>query len=291
MPWPGGALPRSPGYGNTKQQQRVEIIKSWLSSRGSGRPACRSFIVTAVAAAIGQHDRSLLAGAAIRQDDRLVVVGQHHDEGHEGHRIFRRIDADSTFSSPDQGRTSAGTRPRCIPASPHLTAKCLRPGCVIAPAQSQARLNNLGSVRLQCALSGWRYCDTVNAPRVSAQDLRAAAEAHQELGPEYSDAIIDSFLEKLEARLDERVNARLSELKPRRKRSLPRLITEARSKAALAGITIGVAGVGTSLSLITSNFRSWYLGANGYFWALAALLIASAICCGAGLALAIRRGQ
>jgi hypothetical protein len=32
------------------------------------------------------------------------------------------------------------------------------------------------------------------------KDLRAAAAARQELGPEYEEAIIDSFLEKLDAR-------------------------------------------------------------------------------------------
>lgn len=32
------------------------------------------------------------------------------------------------------------------------------------------------------------------------KDLRAAAAARQELGPEYEDAIIESFLEKLDAR-------------------------------------------------------------------------------------------
>ncbi|GAB3822041.1 hypothetical protein [Kribbella italica] len=32
------------------------------------------------------------------------------------------------------------------------------------------------------------------------KDLRAAAAARQELGPEYEDAIIDSFLERLDAR-------------------------------------------------------------------------------------------
>ncbi|NIK59363.1 hypothetical protein [Kribbella shirazensis] len=32
------------------------------------------------------------------------------------------------------------------------------------------------------------------------KDLRAAVAARQELGPEYEDAIIDSFLEKLDAR-------------------------------------------------------------------------------------------
>lgn len=125
---------------------------------------------------------------------------------------------------------------------------------------------------------------------MSAQDLRAAAEVHRELGPEYSDAIIDSFFEKIEARLDERVNARLAELKPRRKRLLPRLRGGGRP-VALAGMVIGAGGVAVSLGLITANFRTWYLGPNGYFWVLAVLLIASAACWGAGLARAIRRGR
>ena len=149
---------------------------------------------------------------------------------------------------------------------------------------------NLRSVCLQCAQSDRRYSDAVSTPHVSAQDLRAAAEAHQELGPEYSDAIIDSFLEKIEARLDERVNARLAELNPRRRRSLPRL-SRARRPGALAGIAIGAGGAGASLSLIAANIKNWYSGPDVGFWLLAVLLIACAASCGAGLARAIRRGR
>jgi hypothetical protein len=122
---------------------------------------------------------------------------------------------------------------------------------------------------------------------MSAQDLRAAAETHQELGAEYSDAVVDSFLEKIEARLDERVNARLAELTPRRRRWLPRLSTGERPMA-LAGIAIGAGGVGASLILIAVSVRNWYTGPSGSFWLFAALLIASAASCGAGLARAIR---
>jgi len=32
---------------------------------------------------------------------------------------------------------------------------------------------------------------------LSPQEIRAAAEAHKELGPEYSDAVIESFLERV----------------------------------------------------------------------------------------------
>jgi hypothetical protein len=45
---------------------------------------------------------------------------------------------------------------------------------------------------------------------VSPEDIRAAAEVHHELGPEYSDAVIASFLEKVDRELAARVEARLA---------------------------------------------------------------------------------
>jgi hypothetical protein len=46
---------------------------------------------------------------------------------------------------------------------------------------------------------------------VSPEDIRAAAEVHHELGPEYSDAVVASFLEKVDRELAARVEARLAE--------------------------------------------------------------------------------
>jgi hypothetical protein len=45
---------------------------------------------------------------------------------------------------------------------------------------------------------------------VSPEDIRAAAEVHHELGPEYSDAVVASFLEKVDRELAARVEARLA---------------------------------------------------------------------------------
>jgi hypothetical protein len=45
---------------------------------------------------------------------------------------------------------------------------------------------------------------------LSRQDIYAAAAAHDELGPEYSDAVVASFLEKVEKEIDARVDARLA---------------------------------------------------------------------------------
>jgi hypothetical protein len=44
---------------------------------------------------------------------------------------------------------------------------------------------------------------------LSSQEIHAAAAAHDELGPEYSDAVVASFIEKVNKEIDARVDARL----------------------------------------------------------------------------------
>jgi len=45
---------------------------------------------------------------------------------------------------------------------------------------------------------------------LSPEDIRAAAETHRDLGPEYSDAVVASFIEKVEREVAARVEARLA---------------------------------------------------------------------------------
>jgi len=45
---------------------------------------------------------------------------------------------------------------------------------------------------------------------LSPEEIRAAAEVHRELGPEYSDAVVASFLEKVDREIAARVEARLA---------------------------------------------------------------------------------
>ena len=45
---------------------------------------------------------------------------------------------------------------------------------------------------------------------LSREEIYAAAAAHDELGPEYSDAVVASFLEKVDKEIDARVDARLA---------------------------------------------------------------------------------
>jgi hypothetical protein len=45
---------------------------------------------------------------------------------------------------------------------------------------------------------------------LSREEITAAAAVHDELGPEYSDAVVASFLEKVNKEIDARVDARLA---------------------------------------------------------------------------------
>ena len=44
---------------------------------------------------------------------------------------------------------------------------------------------------------------------LSPEEIRAAAATHKELGPEYSDAVIESFLERVDREITARADARL----------------------------------------------------------------------------------
>jgi hypothetical protein len=77
---------------------------------------------------------------------------------------------------------------------------------------------------------------------LSPDDIRAAAGAHHELGPEYSDAVVASFLQKVDQEITARVDERLAAgtpgtrpVKPENRRTL------------LKGFTLGVA---TSVAVV-----------------------------------------
>lgn len=47
-------------------------------------------------------------------------------------------------------------------------------------------------------------------PRLSPAEIRAAAEVHEELGPDYHDAVVESFLEKIDRQVGARIEAQLA---------------------------------------------------------------------------------
>jgi anti-sigma-K factor RskA len=64
------------------------------------------------------------------------------------------------------------------------------------------------AARARMASTGEPYA---TARRRVIAEIRAAAAAHEELGPEYSDAVVASFLERVEEEIDARVDARMAE--------------------------------------------------------------------------------
>ena len=79
---------------------------------------------------------------------------------------------------------------------------------------------------------------------VGPEDIRAAAEVHNELGPEYSDAVVASFVDKVEAEVAARVQARLAAQPPRQPAWYRRrpLATGIIIGACAGGLLVGAAG-------------------------------------------------
>jgi hypothetical protein len=88
---------------------------------------------------------------------------------------------------------------------------------------------------------------------LSPEDIRAAAEVHRELGPEYSDAVVASFLDKVDREIAARVEARLAGIsRPRRQRrfTLQALAGRDSRRALLKGVAIGVCAGGALASAV-----------------------------------------
>ena len=87
------------------------------------------------------------------------------------------------------------------------------------------------AARARMASTGEPYA---TARRQVIAEIRAAAAAHEELGPEYSDAVVASFLERVEEEIDARVDARMAEARP------PEAPGQESRRALWRGIAIGI---------------------------------------------------
>jgi hypothetical protein len=87
------------------------------------------------------------------------------------------------------------------------------------------------------------------ARREVVAEIRAAAAAHEELGPEYSDAVVASFLNRVEEEIAARVEVRMAD-SPHR----PEIPADEDSRRTLwRGIAIGVVIGGLVVSAIGGN--------------------------------------
>jgi hypothetical protein len=103
---------------------------------------------------------------------------------------------------------------------------------------------------------------------LSADDLRAAAEVHNELGPEYGDAVVESFLAKIDQQIDARVDQRLASMTKRGRRPADP-VRLSKWRVALAGSAAGSVVVGLPLTLIAASALMNGTGHAGrliWFW-------------------------
>ncbi len=83
---------------------------------------------------------------------------------------------------------------------------------------------------------------------LTPEDVAAAAAVHRELGPDYSDAVAESFFEKIDRELDSRIDARLASSPAARRREAQPATVERSS--VLTGVKIGIGIAGVPLSVL-----------------------------------------
>lgn len=85
---------------------------------------------------------------------------------------------------------------------------------------------------------------------LSAADVRAAAEVHRELGPDYSDAVVESFLARIDEHIEARVEQRVGRVKTRRRRPAdPARLSKRRT--VFASFAAGSVVVGIPVTFLT----------------------------------------
>jgi hypothetical protein len=100
---------------------------------------------------------------------------------------------------------------------------------------------------------------------LSAQEIRAAAEVHRELGPEYGEAVVESFLAKIDKQIEARVDDRLADVTKRRKPVDP--AQQRTWRIALAGAAGGAVVAGIPLTLVAhAAMTNAGVGHKGLLW-------------------------
>ena len=89
----------------------------------------------------------------------------------------------------------------------------------------------------------------MNTSPVSPDDIRAAAAAQHELGPEYSDAVVAAFLERVDRAVAARVEARLASTRQVSARQASR-------RTLLTGLAIGACSGALATGLAVASLNS-----------------------------------
>jgi hypothetical protein len=106
------------------------------------------------------------------------------------------------------------------------------------------------------------YRARVNSPSsLTPDEIRAAAETHRDLGPDYQSAVIESFLDKVGREIDARVDARVAAAQPYIQPAPPaKPATRERSAFVLAIVSISL---GIPLTALTVTAGTHPVGISG----------------------------
>ena len=108
------------------------------------------------------------------------------------------------------------------------------------------------------------YRALVNSPSLTPDEIRAAAETHRDLGPDYESAVIESFLDKVGREIDARVDARVA-LPPPYIPSAPPAVSAkpaSRERSAFALAIVSMA-LGVPLTALTVTAGQHPVGIGG----------------------------
>jgi hypothetical protein len=111
--------------------------------------------------------------------------------------------------------------------------------------------------------------------RLSPDEVRAAAEVHNELGPEYRDAVVESFLEKIDKEVGTRIDAKLATTRRAETRTAdPAHLDRKRSQlgAMAAGSAIGALASGAAVEWSVHYPGSSPAKALATVWAILAVV-------------------
>jgi hypothetical protein len=101
--------------------------------------------------------------------------------------------------------------------------------------------------------------------QLGRQDVAAAAAAHHELGPEYSQATIDSFLEKVDSEIATRLDARFGGV-PQPRTQTADVATRHERRALWTGVIIGTAVAGIPFTLVAASVGGKYPAGVAVIW-------------------------
>ena len=111
----------------------------------------------------------------------------------------------------------------------------------------------------------------MSSTSLTPDEIRAAAETHHELGPEYQTAVIDSFLDKVGKEIDARVDARVGKV---RSASPAQAAAKRHWKGSALALAIVSMSLGIPLTAIEAAYHDGLAGLAVIWGAIAIINVA-----------------